>query len=329
MGSSKSKMEGFGNDGKYVPPSAEELQAERDRRWQESQPQIWFFEPGSQGETSDWVARRDVQNCAARPAARAAGSLVLASYNVWFEEHNFYARGTAILELLRTAEADVIALQEVTQPFLVALLQKDWVRDSYAISDATGATLGGYGVVLLIRVSAAVQLVEFRMHELDSIMGRQLLVARLDVGGEPLLAATVHLESLNCQRVREAQLDTIFPILRRGAGAQHALLMGDFNFSDDWPEQNRLDGEFVDLWHKLFPEDPGHTMPASGDFAAWRPDRMLLRSSRFAVASIEIVGMDGLEGCESCLAAGRPCTPSDHYGLVATLQSLPSSQGPP
>lgn len=324
MGSSKSKMTGFGNSATYVPPSAEELQAERDRK----QPRVWLFEPGSQGLAGSWVARRDAQSYPAQTTS-PAGSLVLASYNVWFEDHNFDARGAAISDLLRAAEADVIALQEVTEPFLVALLQNSWVRDSYAVSDATGDTLGGYGVVLLVRCSAALQLVEFRMHELDSIMGRQLLVARLDVGGEPMLAATVHLESLKCQRVREAQLDTIFPILRRGAGAQHSLLMGDFNFSDGWPETAHIDGEFVDLWRAISPEATGWTMPACEEFEAWRPDRMLLRSSTLAVTAMEIIGRDGLVGCDACETAGRKCTPSDHYGLVAKLQTLSSSHGPP
>ena len=73
------------------------------------------------------------------------------------------------------------------------------------VSDARGGTLGSYGVLMLVRRDIAVR--HFTLHELDSLMGRHVLVCSIDVNGEPMLVSTVHLESLNSSAVRCSALE--------------------------------------------------------------------------------------------------------------------------
>jgi len=154
-------------------------------------------------------------------------------------------------------------------------------------------------------------------------MDRQLLVAHLEVDEEPMEFATVHLESLNSERLRKSQLDTIFSVLNRPGAAPSSMLVGDFNFSDGWPEQQHIAPTYLDVWRALHPDHPGYTMPPSpdGQFPAWRPDRILVKSPHFHAVTITIIGTQSLEGpCSECADRGRPlCTPSDHWGLVAIV----------
>jgi len=222
---------------------------------------------------------------------------------------------------------DVIALQEVTPVFLEWLLEEDWVREGYRSSDGVGHTLGSgrgcYGIVILIRKGGAA-LKRFVLHELDSMMDRQLLVAHLDVDGEPMLLGTVHLESLNCPSVREAQLGTIFPILQKGSGLRHSMLVGDMNFGDDASRETaKIPPDYTDAWLETHPGKPGFTMPPHSLFPRWRPDRVLLRSDTFRVESTVIIGWEEtLPRCALC-PEERQCShtrPSDHFGLVAHVR---------
>ena len=53
----------------------------------------------------------------------------------------------AIGEEVKKAEADLVCFQEVKAPMLQVLLDIDYFRDNYFLSDINGSTLGGYGVV--------------------------------------------------------------------------------------------------------------------------------------------------------------------------------------
>ena len=108
--------------------------------------------------------------------------------SVWFEDHKWEARAKALCELMQQENADVIALQEVTPRFHKLLLEKEWVRETYAVSDRDGSSLGSYGVMFLVRQNEPdkVFVNSFSKHELDTMMDRDLLVAHLDLWGEPM-----------------------------------------------------------------------------------------------------------------------------------------------
>lgn len=58
-------------------------------------------------------------------------------------------RTPATLKVLEGLESDVIALEEVTSPFLDKLLAEEWVQKNYFISSLD---VGYYGQVILSRV---------------------------------------------------------------------------------------------------------------------------------------------------------------------------------
>jgi len=123
----------------------------------------------------------------------------------------------------------VICLQEVTPPFSQALRASQLLSATYAISDND---VGRYGCLILAKHELGPRFSEI---EMATMMGRSLLVAELvpPGGGGSARAwcagavATVHLESLNSAKVRDAQLQTANRALARYL---NAVLCGDFNF---------------------------------------------------------------------------------------------------
>lgn len=81
-----------------------------------------------------------------------------------------------------------------------------------------------------------------------------------------LAVSTVHLESLDNRQTRVVQLKLAWEVLR-AAAPDHALLMGDFNFSDGWPDSQALDPTYVDLWCHLQPlkqSEESYATPPTG-----------------------------------------------------------------
>jgi endonuclease/exonuclease/phosphatase family metal-dependent hydrolase len=234
----------------------------------------------------------------------------LLTWNVWFGGHMFDERRDALLAELGRRPPDVIALQEVTQELLGALLDEPWVRASYQVSRRT---IAAYDIVILSRLPVR------WMAEIDlpSEMGRRLVVAELACG---LTVATVHLESTREEaRARAAQLRIIQPAL---AGRyEDVVLVGDMNFVPDAPiETAALDPTFVDTWPALHPDNPGYTVDTDINTMRLqvrstpthkRIDRVFLRSPNWRARSIELIGT-------------RPIAPdgtfiSDHFGLETVL----------
>ena len=56
------------------------------------------------------------------------------TYNVWFEQHNFYERAEALNQIFEKSDADFICLQEVTNQFYNVLMNKDYIKRNYFIS---------------------------------------------------------------------------------------------------------------------------------------------------------------------------------------------------
>lgn len=251
-------------------------------------------------------------------AGSGAAQLTVVSWNVWFGELHAEARARALYAQLRAADADVIALQEVTQPFLEGLLQEPWVRADYRVSDATGETVTPYGVLLLSRLP----LRALSLQELPTSMGRTLVMAEVAVGARTIMLGSVHLESRSHNGdVRAEQLAVVLPSLVK-AGPD-AVLLGDCNF--DSPEENaRVSSEWVDVWPALKGLADGYTVDTSvntmaaaskGKESRHRYDRVFLRSTAggWRPRSIEMLGAAPFD------RALPDVFPSDHFGLRAVL----------
>jgi tyrosyl-DNA phosphodiesterase 2 len=256
---------------------------------------------------------------AASPAP-TSGYLSLATFNVWFDRYSCEARWKALLEILAGCDADVIALQEVTPALLERILEAEWIRAEYAVTDFTGDTVFPYGTLLLTRWTPARLLI----HALPTKLWRNLLVAEFDLNGARTAIATAHLESKrSSEATRGAQLEEIFRLL---APADHAVLMGDFNFCSSWRQENeRIDPAYLDLWPTLRPDEAGYTEDTTinamlrwkeGEEKQVRYDRILLRSAKpgWVPASIRLLG-------DSPASAATPeVFPSDHFGLLASAR---------
>lgn len=243
--------------------------------------------------------------------------LRVATYNVWFDPYEARRRCFSLLEILATESPDIIALQEVTQPFLEAVMREPWIRADYRVSlDHIEATQR-YDVVMLSRLPA-----RFTAHPLTTSMGRRLHVVELDTPSGVVVVAGCHLESMReMAHVRLTQIKESLPVLAR---ADTAIWMGDFNAAPDTVEDRSIRTQFADTWTSLC-DDPGYTRDTTTnkmlarvkDDRHQRIDRVFLRGSALAPVAMRMLGTEPLDGESDVF-------PSDHYGLCAEFERTPS-----
>jgi tyrosyl-DNA phosphodiesterase 2 len=86
----------------------------------------------------------------------------------------------ALFKIIEDEDPDFVCLQEVLPEFVSDLVTQSWVKKKYYISDISGETLGGYGVLMMSKYAP----VNAQLWELPSEMGRELLTADFKVGEE-------------------------------------------------------------------------------------------------------------------------------------------------
>ncbi|MFL5346255.1 MAG: poly(A) polymerase [Hyalangium sp.] len=276
----------------------------------------------------------------------ALEELTVASLNVLFDLYDpdlldTRRRTVAAINLLRSVDADLIALQEVTPPFLTALLDTQWVREHFFLSEGpAAATVTPYGQVLLSRFPFA------SLSQSVFSRDKRIIAGEFALRGGPLWVATLHLTSSRDPSgvgSRAAQIRTLIEWARsleaHGPEPVDLLVVGDFNFGDDAPEvQSFVDADFIDAWKVLRPGEAGSTYdPARNAMAALttssghsqRLDRVLVRSvsGRLTPRKVSLFGEEPLSGRPS--PGGDPLFVSDHFGLSCTLvRGVPSQTAP-
>ena len=276
-----------------------------------------------------WVAHDAVVAPAVAPE-----SLQVVTYNVLFDLHeteHIYSerRRAACIALLRTRDAHIIALQEVTPQLWEQLLATPWVQDGYYVStgpDAAG--LVPYGQALLSRWPLALEVHAFSSQ-------KRLLVGRLALAGRSVAVAAVHLTSnhkADAVDKRREQLEVLRQWLTREAG--DALVLGDFNFGDGDENLHLAAAGLVDAWQAVNPHHPGFTFdPVANPLAALnsrsgtaaRYDRVLLYSPGRALAPIDITMFGDRPFADN---DGQGLFSSDHFGLCCLLQTTPAPADP-
>ncbi len=248
---------------------------------------------------------------------RRRPSLSVLTWNVWFGLEKPVKRWTRLLSDVASLRPDLIAFQEVTEPFLEMLRKESWVRRSYEISDPRGEEIASYGSVIVSRNP----IVRRETLDLESQMGRKLVLVEVEIEGTTWTVGTVHLESLDSAATRGRQLEQVF---ERLAPAADVILLGDFNFCSSWEEENeRLHPDFVDAWSAAS-SDPGFTVDTRRNATRARKtegerrtrfDRILVRSRHAQPRSAALVGTRPVKG------EAPPLFPSDHFGVYCRLTS--------
>jgi endonuclease/exonuclease/phosphatase family metal-dependent hydrolase len=259
----------------------------------------------------------------------AVPALKFITYNVLFDETTAAQRLPTIFKFLHESHADIIALQEVTPWFLKALEKEEWTKGLHVTPvDANGKWSASGGLFILSKLPVE----SSQYHELPSRLNRGVLVAHLKIllpkeksdaptRTRSLAIATVHLESpLADIELRGRQMDDVFPLLKN---TDDAILLGDFNFRDDDPENKHLDTQYVDLWKALHPNEKGYTWDIErNDLArknsfpkegSGRLDHILVRSTHWKPQTIRMIGCDAIKGHPKIF-------PSDHFGLEGTIE---------
>lgn len=276
----------------------------------------------------------------------APHELTAVSFNVLFDLYepellDTGRRTPAAISLLRSIDADVIALQEVTPNFLRALLDTPWIREYFFLSDGPDATtVTPYGVVLLSRFPFA------SLSQSIFSRDKRTIAGELALRGGSLWVATLHLTSNkdpHSSTTRAAQIRTVLhqaeAIETRGGEAPDLLILGDFNFGDGAPEEQAFaEAGFRDAWKELRPGEPGYTYdPARNGLAAQttsagqsqRFDHLMIRSAsgRLKLREVSLFAEEPLPGRPA--PGGGALFVSDHFGLSCTLARETSSQARP
>lgn len=248
-----------------------------------------------------------------RPSS-APSTLSVLTLNVWFGQHEQRLRAQAVTELVERLAPTVLALQEVTAPFLEVFAASPVLRERYWTSETS---FPDYGNLLL----SSLPPLELHVAELGGSMGRTMPWGVVALGdGERVAIGAVHLESKRHNApTRAEQLTESFARL---APFDHAVLVGDTNFDDGEPiEEAALRPEWIDGWRSTQPASaPGYTRDTgrnpmaaalrNGDLVQRRIDRVLVRSPRLRPIRSALVGTEPI-------APG--VWPSDHFGLLVDV----------
>ena len=68
-----------------------------------------------------------------------------------------------------------------------------------------------------------------------------------------------------------------------------AVLVGDFNFSDNWKENQVFPKQYDDLYMKIH-KKARPTMLKTPKYSEWRPDHVLAKGCNIEKSKIEIIG---------------------------------------
>ncbi|MGW2840403.1 poly(A) polymerase [Streptomyces sp. NPDC001493] len=222
-------------------------------------------------------------------------------------------RRPLLLDALRAADADVIALQEVEPPLLDLLAGSAWVREEYAFGAALdGRDVADCGLLLLSRLPVR----EAGWHPL----GRHKAVAAVvvETADGPVTVAVTHLSSDHSPEGAARRDHELADLATGLAGLEGELLVvGDFNDGGPNP-QSRLG--LTDAWTAVRgPADRTPTFdPSVNPLAAVgsltgrasRLDRVLHRPGRLRPVAAALVG---------AAPDATGLYASDHFGVRVEL----------
>ena len=245
----------------------------------------------------------------------AAREIRLLSLNVLFDLYDdrvpsTESRFSSLVERLRGADADLIALQEVTPKLCALLAGEPWVRQTYFLSSSpSGEGLSPYGPLVLSRLPG-------NMEHLELVSGKTVVKALFHFEGEPVQLFVVHLYSDRAEDAALRRLEQLEELSSHFLEEGSVWLVGDFNL------RGRLDMDgFQDAWLRQESVRNGLTFdPALNSLArltsrrarSGRLDRLMYRGS-WHCTGMEVLADTGVV--------------SDHHALFCEM-SPPVSEKP-
>lgn len=175
-----------------------------------------------------------------------AGTLKILSHNLHAEEDAL----EPMAAMLRAADADIVALQEVSEAaFAYFTAELDYPHA--AMDDREGRY---NGMALLSRYEILSYTVADDM---------RLLRAHVDVNGTTMAIYNAHPVSPgNTGMDRDPRSAEIAWLLEQiGFESTPVLLLGDFNMEEWSPDYDAIRATFVDPFRALYPDNPGFTYP--------------------------------------------------------------------
>ena len=86
-----------------------------------------------------------------KPANVQVETLTTLTYNVWFAERERVRRTVALIECIKTVQADIICLQEVTGPVAAQIGRHPFIRENFYCNDPEGKAMLLYGLLFLTK----------------------------------------------------------------------------------------------------------------------------------------------------------------------------------
>ena len=251
----------------------------------------------------------------------------IATYNIWNDNRGGELRKRQIIEAIRSADADVIGLQEVSPQFFHEELERLYPHAAfraYAGEDEGLAILSRY----LIAASTW-------LHEMPEHDNSAALNAVLEVDGRRISVTDLHLPWDSAIQ-KERQIVAIDRFVHQQEADVHVLL-GDFNGSTNSSvhrfllgEQTLLGCEANPYWYELsstYAAVKGLPLPPTLDFL--RNPRWGGRNTTeipYAADRIYVMLRDGADHLRYVARFGLAVLPesglaaSDHYGVAADIE---------
>jgi len=240
--------------------------------------------------------------------------LRLLTFNIWFSHVELPSRMATLAGLVRRLDPHMVALQEMTSIHQEELAKHQvWREYTWAPPP--------FGQRYYTLIGSRIPLLGGMMRQAfpTSGMGRDLLhcVAQ-PLGGQPIIFATSHMESLNEAQERRRQMDFVFQTLNETDF--DVVFCGDTNINEGAVDGTvSLEQGWIDAWEALRPGELGATFDIERNtfiqrFDKWaRTNHARLRFDRFWVR-----GRGGYTLVAVELVDDPVC--SDHFGVLLSLR---------